>query len=59
LISYSTYVTGAAAIAATSFGELLLHEIRSPWALAAQMAMIAGLIALGSIDWKKRLQPRR
>lgn len=54
-ISYSTYVTGAAAIAATSFGELLIHELRSPWAIAAQIAMIAGLIALGNIDWQKKL----
>lgn len=55
-ISYSTYVTGAAAIAATSFGELLIEELKSPWAIAVQIAMIAGLIALGSFDWKKRLK---
>lgn len=54
-ISYSTYVTGAAAIAATNFGELLIHELKSPWAIAMQIAMIAGLIGLGLIDWKSRV----
>lgn len=55
-VSYSTYVTGAAAIAATNFGELLIHELRSPWAIGVQVAMIAGLIALGNIDWQKKLK---
>ena len=55
-ISYSTYLFGAAAIAATNFGELLIHELRSPAAIAAQVAMIALLIAFGSIDWKSRLK---
>lgn len=55
-VSYSTYVTGAAAIAATNFGELLIHELRSPWAIGIQVAMIAGLIALGNIDWQKKLK---
>ena len=54
--SYSTYVTGAVALAATSFGEVLIAEIQSPLAIAIQILMIAGLIALGSIDWKKRLK---
>ena len=53
--SYSTYVTGAAALAATNFGEVLIAELKSPWAIAVQLLMIAGLIALGSIDWKSRV----
>ncbi len=52
--TYSTYVTGAAVIAATNFGEVLMSQIKSPWAIAVQVVMIAGLVALGSIDWKKR-----
>ena len=52
--TYSTYVTGAAVIAATNFGEVLISQLKSPWAIAVQVAMIAGLVALGSIDWKKR-----
>lgn len=53
--SYSTYVTGAVALAATSFGEVLISEIKSPLAIAIQLLMIAGLIALGFIDWKSKL----
>lgn len=56
--TYSTYVTGASVIAATNFGDLVIHELKSPWAIAVQIAMIAGLVALGSIDWKKRLRQR-
>lgn len=53
--SYSTYVTGAVALAATSFGEVLIAEIRSPLAIGIQFAMIAGFVALGLIDWKSKL----
>ena len=56
IVTYSTYVTGAAVLAATNFGEVLISQLKSPWAIALQIAMIAGLIALGSIDWKKRLR---
>lgn len=56
IVTYSTYVTGAAVLAATNFGEVLISQLKSPWAMALQIAMIAGLIALGSIDWKKRLR---
>jgi uncharacterized membrane protein YdjX (TVP38/TMEM64 family) len=54
--SYSTYVTGAVALAATSFGEVLIAEIKSPLAIAIQILMIAGLIGLGMIDWKSKLR---
>lgn len=56
--TYSTYVTGAAAVAVTNFGEVLISELKSPWAIGVQIAMIAGLIALGSIDWKSKLKNR-
>ena len=54
-ISYSTYVTGASALAATSIGEVLITELKSPWAICVQILMIAGFVALGSVDWQKRL----
>ena len=53
--SYTTYVTGAAALAATTFGEVLIAEIKSPLAIGIQFLMIAGLIGLGLIDWKSKL----
>ena len=57
--SYSTYVTGATVLAETNFGELLISQLKSPWAIAAQIAMIAGLVALGFIDWKSKLGNHR
>ena len=53
--SYSTYVTGTVALAATSFGEFLIAEIQSPLAIAVQFAMIAAFVILGLIDWKSKL----
>ena len=55
-VSYSTYVSGAAVLAASNFGDVIIHELRSPLAIATQIAMIIGLVALGSVDWKKRLK---
>ena len=57
--SYTTYVSGAAVLAASNFGDVIIHELRSPWAIATQIAMIIGLVLLGSIDWKKRLKRER
>lgn len=54
-VSYTTYVTGAAVIAASTFGEVVIHELKSPWAIATQVIMIIALVALGNVDWKKRL----
>jgi len=56
-ISYSTYVTGASAIAVTNFGDVIIHELRSPWAIATQIALIVGLVLLGNINWKLKLHP--
>ena len=55
-ISYSTYVSGAAFVAASNIGEIAIHQLKSPWAIATQIAMILGLVALGSVDWKSRLK---
>ena len=55
-ISYTAYVTGAAVVVASNFGDVIVHELQSPRAIATQIAMIIGLIALGSVDWKKRLK---
>lgn len=55
-VSYALYLSGAAAIAATNFGEVLVSQIKSPWAIAAQIATIAALVALGFVDWKSKLR---
>ena len=54
-ISYSTYLAGAVTLAATNFGDLLIHQLKSPWAIASQIALIAALAILGAIDWKSKL----
>jgi uncharacterized membrane protein YdjX (TVP38/TMEM64 family) len=55
-ISYSTYVSGAALVAASNIGEIAIHELKSPWAIATQIALILALVALGSVDWQKRFK---
>jgi uncharacterized membrane protein YdjX (TVP38/TMEM64 family) len=57
--SYSAYVTGASVVAATSFGELIIHELKSPWAIGLQIALILGLVAIGNIDWQAKLANRK
>jgi len=54
--SYSTYVTGATVVASSSIGDVVVQQLKSPWAISAQVAMIVGLVLLGSIDWKKRIK---
>ena len=54
--SYSTYVTGASVAASSNFGDVIVHELRSPWAIGAQLALILGLVLLGNINWKARLK---
>ena len=54
IISYSVYVTGAHALRSTSLGTLFESYLTSPSAIALEVALVAGLIALGNIDWAKR-----
>ncbi len=58
-ISYSTYISGAAVFATTSFGEILITQLKSPWAVSVQIAMIAALIGLGFVDWRAKLARHR
>ena len=54
--SYSAYVTGASVAASSNLGDVIVHELRSPWAIGAQVTLILGLVLVGNIDWKKRLK---
>ncbi len=51
LISYSIYVSGASALKETSLGQIVTKELTSPLAIAIQVLMILGLIALGNVKW--------
>ena len=55
IVSYSIYAYTAKGIRASSLGETLRHELTSPFGLALQIAMIALLVALIQVDWRKRL----
>jgi uncharacterized membrane protein YdjX (TVP38/TMEM64 family) len=55
-ISYSTYLTGANFISESTIGEVIMRELKSPWAIGTQIAMILGLVGLGQINWAKRVQ---
>ena len=58
LVSYSLYV-GAADAARTSFGDSLVDSLRSPAGILLQLAMLAMLVALLKVDWRRLLGPRR
>jgi hypothetical protein len=51
LVSYGLYVGGAHAAAQTSVGQLVLTSFTSPWGIALQIALLAGLVGLTRIDW--------
>ncbi|MEY4444118.1 MAG: hypothetical protein RL301_197 [Actinomycetota bacterium] len=52
-ISYSFYVLSARTLKETNFGEIIVNNLKSPIAIAAQIAMIVGLIALGNVKWRR------
>ncbi len=56
LFSYSFYVTSVSVLKASNIGEIILHELTSPVAIAIQITMIVGLVLLGNIDWTQRFK---
>lgn len=50
LVTYSIYVTGTV-VAVDRFGDVLRRGLVSPWGIAIQLLMIAGLVVLVKIDW--------
>jgi hypothetical protein len=53
LVSYSVYVGGASAAAGTSAGHLVTSSFTSPWGIAIQLLLLAGLAGLTRVDWIK------
>ena len=51
LISYSIYVSGASVLKETSLAQVVTKEITSPLAIAIQVLLILGLVALGNVKW--------
>lgn len=56
LVSYSVYVAGASAAKNTSTGRVLLASLTSPWGIAVEVAMLAGVVGLAHIDWAARFR---
>lgn len=59
VVSYSLYVAGASAVRNTSVVRLITSSFTSPWGIALQVLMLAGVVALTRIDWLRLLERRR
>jgi uncharacterized membrane protein YdjX (TVP38/TMEM64 family) len=55
LVSYTIYVT-AAKTAEAGIEQVLREGWRSPWSIALQLAMLAGLVALVFVPWSRVLK---
>jgi membrane protein YqaA with SNARE-associated domain len=51
LVSYSLYVGGVHAARGTPVGQLVTDSLTSPWAIALQVLMLVGIVAVGRVDW--------
>ena len=54
LVSYSLYV-GAATAAERSLGPLVTDALSSPWAIGAQVLLLAGVVGLTRVPWADML----
>jgi uncharacterized membrane protein YdjX (TVP38/TMEM64 family) len=55
VVSYSIYAVSATSIRKSSIGDQFLEMFTSPTSIAIQVLMIAALVALMRVDWRKRL----
>lgn len=58
LVSNTLYVTGASAASRTHLGALLLSTFRSPWGIALQVLLLAGVAVIPAVDWRQLRQAR-
>ena len=54
-VSYGLYVGGAHTVQGTDVGKVLLSSLTSPWGVTLQVAMLAGLVLLARVDWRRLL----
>lgn len=58
LVSYSFYaITAKIADRYTSLGEVFRESLTSPWGIAIQLVLLAGLVAMVKIDWTRLFGP--
>ncbi len=50
-VSYSFYVASAHAVKKSSMGDIVLEQLRSPWAIVGQVLMVVLVVALGMKHW--------
>jgi uncharacterized membrane protein YdjX (TVP38/TMEM64 family) len=50
-VSYTVYSKTADTLSDTDTGQTLLSSISSPWGVALQVLMLAGIVLLGRVDW--------
>ena len=55
IVTYNFYVFGASELKAHGIGELVSKEFTSIWAILFQLVMIASVVLLTRIDWKRFL----
>jgi uncharacterized membrane protein YdjX (TVP38/TMEM64 family) len=55
VVSYSLYVSGASAVKETDFGDVLRKSLTSPIGVGIQLLLLAGVVAVGRIDWRKHV----
>jgi uncharacterized membrane protein YdjX (TVP38/TMEM64 family) len=53
IVTYNFYVLGATELKSHGIGELITKEFTSIWAVLFQLLMIALVVLLTKIDWKK------
>lgn len=58
IITYNFYVLGSHKFKDSQLGELVVREFSSAWAITFQLLMIAALVALTRVDWKRFLPPK-
>lgn len=55
IITYTIYVSGARLLKESSFGDILLANLKSPQAVATQILLVLALVGLGMVKWKPHL----
>lgn len=58
LVSYTVYL-GGATLAEESLGDAIVDSITSPAGIAAQLVLVAAIVALVEVDWTKWLPGAR
>jgi membrane protein YqaA with SNARE-associated domain len=59
VVSYSLYVAGASVVKETSVGDMIRDSLTSPWGIVLQLAMLAVVVLIGRIDWRRFAPPPR